>query len=115
MQISNILEFVLIGIGLLTIIEFVGKVIIRYNDLRQLDEENSENIVDTLPDDWIVPLELKYNDNYWYAWDLDGNFITQSTTKELLLIDVMNKLEIPPKRVTVNSEDKLNEDKLSET
>lgn len=70
-------------------------------------EEQEEQ--EQLPSDWIFPLNLEYNDEAWYAWDIDGNFILQSASKDTLLTEILNKYEIPPKRLAIQSEKRIDE------
>jgi len=65
-------------------------------------EEQEEQY--TIPEDWILPLYLEYNKDTWYAWDKDGTFILQAEGKDKLLTDILNKYDIPPKRISIESE-----------
>lgn len=83
-------------------------------EVEAIPDDQQETI--NLPEDWIFPLVLEYNDVAWYAWDVDGTFITQAPSKDQLLTDILNKYEIPPKRLSIKSEKKLSdEDKFSKT
>jgi hypothetical protein len=97
-------EKILILFGVLSILEIVVRVYLMKTGHSSGDKKKCENSAQQLPNDWVIPLNFYVQDGIWYAWDLDGNFITQATTKELLLLEIMNKLEVPPKRLVVNND-----------
>lgn len=74
--------------------------------LTKIIEEFSEyeEIKDTIDEDWYFPIIIEYNSNIWYAWDRDNTFILQASSKDELITDILNRYNIPPKRLVIKSE-----------
>lgn len=115
-----IFEYLLVGVLAFAAYQFITLMVkvVRIHDalmeVETLPDEQQETV--NLPEDWIFPLVLEYNDEAWYAWDVEGAFITQAPSKDQLLTDILNKYEIPPKRLSIKSEKRLSEeDKFSKT
>ena len=73
-------------------------------------ETESTEDEQSIPEDWVLPLKLQYTKSVWYAWDIEDNFVLQASSKSELITDILNKYEIPPKRLSIESENELNED-----
>lgn len=71
---------------------------------RAVEELSDYEEIQDEVDDWVFPINLEYNSNIWYAWDKDNIFILQAKSKDELITEILNKYNIPPKRLVIKSE-----------
>lgn len=100
----EILIFFLACIGILWLLE---KIFEAYIVSKYLSEtvDNSNELPDN--DDWVMPLKLAHMEGVWYAWDKDDVFVMQALTKDELIINILNKYDISPKRIKIEYEEKV--------
>lgn len=62
------------------------------------------SIITRMPVNLIFPIKLEHNDNQWFAWDHDDEFLGQAPTKQELLELISKNLDFPKDKFTIISE-----------
>ena len=65
------------------------------------------SVISSMPVQLIFPVKLEYNDNQWFAWDNDDEFLGQAPTKQELLDQISTKMDFPRDKFTIISEQPL--------
>lgn len=62
------------------------------------------SVINAMPSDLFFPIKLEYDNNQWFAWDYNDEFLGQAATRQGLLDLISENLDYPKDKFTIISE-----------